>query len=335
MKAVIFAGGEGKRLYPLTHVVPKPLLPVANKPMLEWVMDNICKCTGIEEFVIINNYKAELIESHVRGLDYRIELIREKEFLGTAGGLGLIGNKIDSDFIVWNSDTFAFFDFAALEACHRKGGSLCTVCVIGNDIRSQFGEMVVGPSGKMAGVREKPVFSHTVNTGIYMFSPRVFGHVGKGSMGMDVLLNSIISEVGCFRLGGRDVWVDIGNFATFIAANRILLRMFGLREKGGAACRLAGNYSVGPGARIGAGSSVRDSSIGEGAAIGANTILESSVIFPGASIGDGCVIRDSIIGYGASVAGGTFVCSSMMTGAAGGKGEGARLPGGCLQAHDE
>lgn len=316
MKAVIFAGGKGERLWPLTGVKPKPLLPVANRPMLSRVMDNINKVTGIREFVVITNYKCESVEEYCNGMScYDIETVREKKFLGTAGGLRLLDGLVDGDFIVWNSDTFAFFDTKRLIASHAKRKALATVCTTQNIVKSSFGETRIGKGSRLVEFVEKPCFGHVVNIGIYLLNPGIIDNIKSGeAIGMDELLRRTISNVYCHDING--LWVDVGNFSTFIYANNLFLKEFDLRSDDSslpASCRI-NNYAIGKGVSIGEGSLVSDSSVDEGVSIGKGTKIEASVIFPNARIGDRCEIRNSIIGYNATVSDGTCMNQSIVSG---------------------
>jgi NDP-sugar pyrophosphorylase family protein len=314
MKAVIFAGGKGERLWPLTDVKPKPLLPIANCPMLERVMDNINKVMGINDFIIITNYKSDCVESYCGSSRFATEIVREKNFLGTAGGLRLIKDKVDGDFIVWNSDTFAFFDGASLLDFHRKKKAEATLCTTKNSVQSHFGETRTGSDGRLVEFVEKPVFEHPVNIGVYVLNPGIISRIKDGeALGMDALLKRALGGVFCHDIRGR--WVDVGNFSTFVYANSLFLREYGLRESScrGKSFTLKGNYSIAKGVTLGKGCTISDSSVGSGASIGAKTTIESSVIFPGASIGKGCTIRNSAIGYNSRIEDGTSMDQSITT----------------------
>ncbi|MFH0956892.1 MAG: NDP-sugar synthase [Candidatus Aenigmatarchaeota archaeon] len=314
MKAVIFAGGKGERLWPLTDVKPKPLLPVANCPMLERVMDNINKVLGISEFIIITNYKSDCIEEYCNGSKFKIETVKEKRFLGTAGGLRLIKDRLDGDFVVWNSDTFAFFDGKELLRFHRKNKAKATVCITKNEVRSHFGETRTGSDSRLLEFVEKPIFRHHVNIGVYVLKPEVISFIKEGeSLGMDVLLKRALHGVFCYDING--MWVDVGNFSTFVYANTLFLKEYDLHGNlsKGKGFRLKDNYLIAEEVKIGRGCEISNTSIGRGARIGENTTIESSVVFPGVTIGSRCNIKNSVIGYNAKIEDGTSMDQSITT----------------------
>lgn len=314
MKAVIFAGGKGQRLWPLTDVRPKPLLPVANCPMLERVMDNVNKVLGISEFIIITNYKSDCIEDYCNGSKFKIETVKEKSFLGTAGGLRLIKDRLEGDFVVWNSDTFAFFDGKALLRFHRKNNAAATVCITKNEVKSHFGETKTGSDSRLIEFVEKPTFRHHVNIGVYVLRPDVISHIKEGeALGMDVLLKRALDGVFCYDIDG--LWVDVGNFFTFVYANTLFLKEYNLHGNlsTGKGFRLKDNYLIADGVEIGKGSEISNTSVGKGARIGEHTNIESSVVFPGAVIGSMCNIKNSVVGYNAKIEDGTSMDQSITT----------------------
>jgi len=308
IKTVIFAGGKGVRFWPLSIIKPKPLLPIANSPMLERVLENIDRVLGIKEFIIITNYKSDQIEEYCGGLGFDIEIVKERKFLGTAGGLKLIEDRLDDDFVVWNSDTFAFFDARKMVKFHKGRKALATICTTKNNIHSPFGEINNGANCKLKSFVEKPVFSHMVNIGIYALKPKITEYIAEGErLDMNKLMERAIRHVYCYDIKG--LWVDVGNIQNFVYANRLFLNKFRLEvnESGGAGFVLRGNYVLGKGVTIGSSSIISDSSIGNNVKIGANTEIESSIIFQGSVIGSNCKIKNSIIGYNSKVSDGTFM----------------------------
>jgi mannose-1-phosphate guanylyltransferase len=314
MKAVIFAGGKGQRLWPLTDVSPKPLLPVANCPMLERVMDNINKVMGISNFIIITNYKSDCIDDYCHSSKFTIETVKEKSFLGTAGGLRLIRDRLDGDFVVWNSDTFAFFDGSELLRFHQKNNAMATVCITKSEVKSHFGETKTGSDSRLLQFVEKPTFRHDVNIGVYVLKPEIISYIKDGeALGMDVLLKRALDSVFCYDIKG--MWVDVGNFSTFVYANTLFLKEYNLRgnQSKGKGFRLSGNYMIAGGVKIGSGSEISNTSVGKGARIGEHTTIESSVVFPGAVIGSKCNIKNSVIGYNSKIEDGTSMDQSITT----------------------
>jgi NDP-sugar pyrophosphorylase family protein len=141
MNAVVMCGGLGTRLRPLTYAIPKPLLPVGEKPILELIIESLRE-HGIREIILSVGYRAELIETYFGdGSGFRVEIsyIREREPLGTAGALRLVGERVSDDFLMLNGDLLTRLDFRQMVAAHREQGADLTIGTRTHSVQIPYG----------------------------------------------------------------------------------------------------------------------------------------------------------------------------------------------------
>ncbi len=211
---LLMAGGFGKRLRPLTDKMPKPLLPMGDKPILEVILER-CINAGFSNFVVSTHYKAEMLRDHFQdgshwGVD--IQYAHESEPLGTAGAIGLLPNDLpDLPIIVINGDLITSVDLESLLNFHNEQGTLATVCVKEYDHQVPFG-VVEADGTRIASITEKPVFKYFVSAGMYVLEPQAIEAIrGRGYIDMPVFLEECISSsrgVSMFPI--HEQWRDIG-----------------------------------------------------------------------------------------------------------------------------
>jgi len=211
-RVVIMAGGKGKRLLPITQDIPKPMVEVAGKPMLEHIIVHFTR-QGFTQFDIAVNYLSHVIEDYFgdgKKWQCSINYIREKEFLGTAGALSLIGAP-DEPVIVINGDIMTTVDFCGLIDYHISCGSAATVCARAHRVEVPFG-LIQMKDNMMQAIVEKPVYEDLVSAGIYVLSPAALKHVPKNQVtDMPTLLQSLVKancKVAVFPL--HEDWTDVG-----------------------------------------------------------------------------------------------------------------------------
>ena len=218
MKVVIQAGGKGMRLRPYTTVLPKPLLPVGSKPVLElllrWVRRN-----GSRDVYITTGYLGHLIRAFCgdgHQWDLRIIYSEEREPLGTIGALNLLRKELDEPFLVINGDVLTDLNIGAFVRSHRASGSTLSVATMQRSIRMDFGVIEV-EKGKIAHFREKPRLSHLVSMGIYYMEPEILQHIPSGiPFGFDDLVFRMLevkAPVNTFQHNG--FWLDVGRIEDF------------------------------------------------------------------------------------------------------------------------
>jgi len=176
MKTVLLAGGRGVRLRPLTYTIPKPLLPVGERPILEEIVERL-KTFGLRDLVMAVGYRAELIETYFRDgsqLGVHIEYAREAEPLGTAGPLALVRAqcgataKSTDSLLVMNGDLLTALDMRALIEFHERGGHDLTIVTREYQLQHPYGVIQLD-GDRITGIVEKPAVTDTVNAGIYVF----------------------------------------------------------------------------------------------------------------------------------------------------------------------
>lgn len=215
---VLMAGGFGKRLMPLTEDTPKPMLPVGSKPILEHIIENLIS-QGFVSFYIMTHYKSDIIKEHFQKKKYpgiTIEIIFEDDPLGTAGALFFLKDKINSDFIVMNSDLLIKTDFKEIIYFHKKHNNLGTLCTKQYDYQVPFG-IVCTDGDSLSGILEKPTYTHFINAGIYCYTPSVFNYINeKKYLDMPNLLEKVMNDnkkIDVFLI--HEYWSDIGSIKDY------------------------------------------------------------------------------------------------------------------------
>lgn len=213
IRVVLMAGGLGTRLRPLTETVPKPMLPVGGKPILELILRNFIE-QGYRKFTIALNYRGELIREYFEdGAKFgaEIDYLTEKKRMGTAGALSLLESRPDQPFIVMNGDLLTSIPFDALLRFHVETGAVATMCVRDYKVMVPYGVIEVEETS-LRSIVEKPTYSHFVNAGIYVLSPNALDHVQTNEfLDMPTLFERIVTKGGgasVFPM--QEYWIDIG-----------------------------------------------------------------------------------------------------------------------------
>lgn len=219
---VLMAGGEGRRLHPLTQDTPKPLLPVGPRPILETILKNFI-AAGFRNFFISVNYRAEQVESHFgdgTALGVSIRYLREDRQLGTAGALGLLPGTPQEPLIVMNGDILTTVDFKQLLAFHQEQRAVATMAVREYHFEVPYGVVEVEGT-RLVGIEEKPVVRNFVNAGIYVLNPEVLGLVTPGKpYNMPQIYQTLMdNKEDCSVFPIREYWLDIGRLDDFDRAN--------------------------------------------------------------------------------------------------------------------
>jgi dTDP-glucose pyrophosphorylase len=232
---VLMAGGEGRRLFPLTEKLPKPLLPVGNKPILETIVANFAD-HGFRNIFISVNYKADLITDYFGSGDKwgaKIRYLKEDQRLGTAGPLQLLPEPPKVPIIVMNGDLLTTVNFRQLISFHEAQKADVTVGVREFDFEVPYG--VIHMKGeKVVGLEEKPLQRFYVAAGIYVISPHVLNRIPKNQpLDMPELISGLIAEKGAVSAYPiREYWIDIGRMDDFQKANVEFAQVFSNGETG-------------------------------------------------------------------------------------------------------
>ena len=234
MRAVILAGGKGVRLRPLTYTIPKPLLPVGEKPILEEIIERL-KPFGVRDFVIAVGYRAELIETYFRDgsqLGVRIEYVRESHPLGTAGPLALARSLFeqseDEPLLVMNGDILTDLDMGLFVEFHQRGAYELTVATRQFELQHPYGVLQLdGP--RVTGIVEKPAVMDIVSAGIYAIQPSALDVIPDDSFfDMPDLVNELVSQgrgVGAYHFVGE--WLAIDRIDQLEDAARMIAERHG------------------------------------------------------------------------------------------------------------
>lgn len=214
---VIMAGGKGTRLYPYTKILPKPLIPIGDVPILERIINRFYDA-GANEFYISVNYKRNMIKSYFDELshDYTINYIDEDKPLGTGGSIKLIKRHFETPFIVTNCDTLIDVDFGDLLTYHTSSRNDITVVASLKNTVIPYGVFDIGKNGAIESIKEKPIVSSLINTGMYIVNPNLISLIPDNVMfHMPDLLEKVLSKdgkVGLFPIN-EEAFLDMGEFA--------------------------------------------------------------------------------------------------------------------------
>ena len=221
--AVLMAGGDGKRLRPLTDSVPKPLLRVGGKPILEVLVERL-RAAGVRSFHITVRHKSEMIEQHFGDgsrHDVSIRYIREEEPLGTAGALTRLGETPRDPIFLVNGDILTKCDFRGMLAFHERAGADVTVGTVRQEIDLQYGVVEV-EGDRLTTLSEKPRLDLRINAGIYVIAPAVLARIPRDRVFDATDLVRLLLErkdhVAAFPI--RDYWLDVGRLDDFHKADR-------------------------------------------------------------------------------------------------------------------
>ena len=216
---VIMAGGEGTRLAPFTNILPKPLLPLGNDPVIKVIMDRF-NAGGADEFYITVNSKKQMIKGyfHDHKSPYKIHFVDENEPLGTAGSLGLIKENININFFVVNCDVVLDVDYSDLVKFHNTGGFDLTLVASMKHYTVPYGVCNVDKQGLLVSMHEKPEQDLLVNTGLYFLNRSVLDLIsGDEFLHMTDIIH-ILKEKG-FKVGVYPVteksWLDVGQWEEY------------------------------------------------------------------------------------------------------------------------
>ncbi len=229
MKAVILAGGLGVRLRPFTEIIPKPLLPIGEKSVLEIQIERLKKY-GFDEIFLATNYKSNYIENFFGdGSRYGIKLkvSKEDKSLGTAGPLSLLKDKLTEPFVVMNGDILSLIDFEKFYNYSIKQQSVLTIAIKKEITPFAFGNIFFD-GNIVTGIEEKPDIVMYVLAGIYFIKPEIFKYIPNDEyFGMDTLIKTMLKEKEPItKYDLMEYWLDIGKLENYEKAQNIYQEHF-------------------------------------------------------------------------------------------------------------
>ncbi|OGS04850.1 MAG: hypothetical protein A3G41_05470 [Elusimicrobia bacterium RIFCSPLOWO2_12_FULL_59_9] len=323
MKALILTGGFGTRLRPLTLHTPKPILPIANRPLLLYQIE-LLKKAGVREIILATFYKPRLLKKALDKIcpsGIRLHYLQEKHPLGTGGAVKNAASFFNSTFLVLNGDILSDFDLREMMRRHGNNRAEATLALVRVQNPTLYGLVETDPSHRVRRFLEKPTWdeitTQTISAGFYVFEPSLLSDIPAGisySLERTLFPRLLQERRRVFSHTYSGYWLDIGTSEKFLQANMDILqngfffkepsvRLLGGRCRIGERVQFNGPVCVGPDCCIGS-EAVLDhcvvlagSSIGRGARL-KNCILgrrvrigENAVIGPGTVLGDGCVIQ--------------------------------------------
>ncbi|MGH9276660.1 MAG: sugar phosphate nucleotidyltransferase [Acidimicrobiales bacterium] len=322
MRAVIMAGGEGTRLRPLTSNQPKPLMPLANRPMMEHVI-RLLKRHGFDEVVVTLAFLPQTIRTYFGdGSEFGVHMIyaTEETPLGTAGSVGNAKAQLTEPYLVISGDVLTDIDLTELIEVHKQKGAIATLALKSMENPLEFGIVIAREDGSIERFLEKPgwgqVFSDTVNTGIYVLEPEVFEYIPDGrsvDWSEDVFPKLLAEGRPLFGHVAEGYWEDVGTLEAYLKAHRDVLR--GKVDLDLPGFRVAERVWLGEGAEVDPAAKVDGPAIigdycrveagarlGQYTVLGANVMvrqdadLERTVVHDNAYLSNGVRLRGTVVG---------------------------------------
>ena len=226
LPVVIMAGGKGTRLKPITNVLPKPLVPIGDKTILEVILDQF-EAIGCHKFFMSVNYKADMIKYYLGQLDkkYDIEFFQEEKPLGTIGSVSLLKGRITTPFFVSNCDSINEQDYRDVYDYHINNHNDMTIVTMVKSFKIPYGVIETGEDGLMTVLKEKPEQTYQVNTGVYILNPECIDEIPEGEFfHITHLMEKIkarVGRVGCFPVS-ENSWKDMGEWPEYLKMINVL-----------------------------------------------------------------------------------------------------------------
>ncbi len=333
MKAMVLAAGLGTRLRPITYSVPKPMVPVLNRPVMEHIL-GLLRGHGFDQVIANLHWFPETITGYFgdgADLGIRLDYSPEDALLGTAGGVRNAAHFFDGDFLVISGDALTDIDLTAMREFHQSHDGVATLATRKVDDTSQFGVVITDENGRIQGFQEKPepseALSDLANCGIYMFDPAIFDFFpgpgesalagesdpeGFADWAMDVFPALLESGEAFYSHEVDAYWNDVGTIGEllqgcFDGLNReVRLEISEAEREPGVwvadgvetgDCEIEGPVLIGPGCELGRGSSVTGPAVlGRDCRIGAGVKVREAVLLDEAELVEGSFAVGGVIG---------------------------------------
>lgn len=323
MKAVVMAGGFGTRIQPLTSSMPKPMIPVMNKPMMEYIIDSL-KDAGITEIVVLLYFKPEVIKSYFgdgKEKGITIHYVLPDDDYGTAGAVKKAQKYLDDRFIIVSGDLITDFNIQEIIGFHEVKNSKATITLTSVPDPLQFGVVITDKESKIVRFLEKPgwgeVFSDTINTGIYVFEPEVLDFIPEDSnfdFSKDLFPKLMASGTDLYGYNAKGYWRDVGNPDSYRAAlldilnEDVMLPLNGEQQITEEAtvymgrnvsvdesAKLEGLVVLGDGCVIEKDAVIRNSVLSDGCRVGEKSTVENSIFWKEVLIGKNCQLVNTVL----------------------------------------
>ena len=226
LPVVIMAGGKGTRLKPITNVIPKPLVPIGDKTILEEIMNQFEEI-GCLQFYMSVNYKSDMMRFYLDQLEhsYNIEFFEESMPMGTIGSVSLLKGKINTPFFVSNCDIIIDQDYRDVFDYHKTNNNDITIVTAVKSLRIPYGVIETGENGLMTGLKEKPEKTYMINTGVYVLNPELIDEIPENTFfHITDLMEKVKARggrVGCFPVS-EGAWRDMGEWPEYLKMIKVL-----------------------------------------------------------------------------------------------------------------
>jgi mannose-1-phosphate guanylyltransferase len=337
MQAVVLIGGKGTRLRPITYSVPKAMVPLRNKPYIEYLIDSL-KLADLDGVVFSMGYLPDPIREHFNEQDmngFSLQYVVEDQPLGTAGGIKNAEAHLgDGPFVATNGDLLTGLDLKQVIEAHQDSGALATITLTSVENPTAYGLVEVDHRLRVKSFIEKPsddkVHTSLVNAGIYVLEREVLEMIPKGrEVSIEREIFPELQAMGKLRACiSSAYWRDIGTPRSYLAASHDVLSGTVMRTQGfeylqvHPSTSISKNVtmlppiSIAEGCELDAGAAIGGrTALGKDCAVGEGAVVEGSILFDGALVEDGAVVRNSIVGPGAVISEGSIVRGHSVIGA--------------------
>ncbi|MEA2029095.1 MAG: sugar phosphate nucleotidyltransferase [Campylobacterota bacterium] len=324
MKAIVLAGGFGTRIQPLTSSLPKPMLPILNRPMMEHIIIKLRDQLGIKDIAVLLYFKPEIIKDHFgdgSGFGVNISYFQPDDDYGTAGAVAFAREFLDETFIIVSGDLVTNFDFQEIKKFHKSKKSKLTITLTSVENPLQFGVVISNKENQIEKFLEKPswgeVFSDTINTGIYMIEPEILEYIPYGKnfdFAKDLFPTLMREDITLWGCPLEGYWRDVGNPVSYrdvykdIFNKDIILPIKGKAKKVDKGViymeedtnlpeklRLKGTVILGKNVKIAEGVTLQNCSIGDNTTINKHSAIIDSVLWNDIAIGSKVHLQNSVI----------------------------------------
>ncbi len=325
MKAIILAGGEGKRLRPLTATRPKPLMRVGDRTLLDIMLERL-GAHGITDAAVTLGYRGDDIINEIGDSLHGVNIsyYREKSPLGTAGCVKNCSDFVEADTLILSADALTDIDFTALIKAHRDTDATVTLAVTERKNPRLYGVIETRGDGRIVDFKEKPQLPEdtaaTVNCGIYVIKKEVLDMIPENSFcdfAKDIFPKMLSQKQPLFAYKTKDFWCDIGSFSEYRRSNLLTLTGGFFVKSSHSPVSSKGVITdsiVGRGSRILSKAVIKDSVVGRNTRIGSRTCLDSCILGDGVTVGEnvsisgGAVVGDfAIVGDGVTLTDGIHI----------------------------
>jgi NDP-sugar pyrophosphorylase family protein len=319
MKAMIMAAGVGSRLMPMTREIPKPMISMANRPLMANTVQLLQK-HGFTSIISNLHYHADSIRGYFGdGQEFGVSMnySLEEELMGTAGGVKRCEWFLDDTFVIVSGDALTDIDLALLLQAHKQKGALATIALKEVEDVEHFGIVISNEEGLIQNFQEKPrpaeALSNVANTGIYVFEPEIFRYIPPGQFydfGKQVFPHLVKAGCPFYGITVDGYWCDVGNIDTYRQAHADVLAGMVSTNIGGRLFSVenGGRVLLGEGVHIGKNVSFIGSVVvGSGCTIGNNVRISDSVIWYNTIIRDNSTIQGAVIGANCKISSGVDI----------------------------